>query len=633
MHAEEADAHGASHGSAGLAALALGALGIVYGDIGTSPLYSLRETFQHQHLAVSEGNVLGVLSLVFWSLVSIICIKYLFFVMRADNDGEGGVLALTSLLPQPRNGERGGRWVLLLIGLFGTALLYGDGAITPAISVLAAVEGTTEVAPAVGPFIIWIAVAILIALFAIQKKGTAVVGRLFGPVMLLWFATLAVLGAVQLFHEPSVLRAINPVHGVRFFANNGFPGFLSLGSVFLVVTGGEALYADMGHFGRRPIIVGWFGLVFPALLLNYFGQGALLLRNPEAIASPFYRLAPSWAVLALVVLATLATVIASQALISGLFSLTLQAVQMDYAPRVDIDHTSSTAFGQVYIPTVNWGLLAACIGLVLGFKSSTALAAAYGVAVTATMVITTLLFAVWLRTRRNWPLPGVIAFATPFLLLELGFFGANLFKIPEGGWFPLVVGAVIFSVLTTWHTGRTIVRRLTRRGLIPLEDYLDGLRSQPSPLARVPGTAVYLFRDTGKTPPALIANVQHHHVLHEQVIIVSIRTEQVPRVPVENRTEVHDRGDGFCEVVLHYGFMEDPNVPLGLTEGAAALDIDLSNATYFVAAERLKVTSAPNMARWREHLFAGIHRNATSAASFFCLPPEQVMIVGLPLDI
>ena len=634
MHPDQAGAKESSHSKAGVAALTLGALGIVYGDIGTSPLYSLRETFHHQHLEVSQGNVLGVLSLIFWSLVSIICIKYLLFVMRADNEGEGGILALTSLLPQVRNGERGFRWGLLLLGLFGTALLYGDGAITPAISVLAAVEGTTVAAPGLAPFVIPIACAILFALFFIQRKGTATVGKLFGPVMLVWFATIAVLGLLQLVSEPSVLRSINPMHGVRFFADNGFPAFLSLGSVFLVVTGGEALYADMGHFGRRPIVFGWFGLAFPALLLNYLGQGALLLRNPEAIESPFYNLAPSWAVLGLVVLATFATVIASQALISGLFSLTLQAVSMDYAPRVDIDHTSPTAFGQIYIPTVNWGLFAACIGLVVGFRSSTNLAAAYGVAVTATMVITTLLFAVVVRHKYRWSLAATIAFATPFLLLELGFFGANLFKIPEGGWFPLVVGAVIFTVLTTWHTGRDVVRRLMRRGEIPLRQYLDDLWAQPSPPGRVPGTAVYLFRDPDATPPALIANVQHHHVVHERVYIVAIKTERVPRVPPADRAELTDYGDGVCQVVIHYGFMEDQRLPQALTEGAAAtLEIDFDDVTYFVAAERLHVTERPSMAPWREHLFAGIHRNATSAASFFCLPPERVMIVGLPVEI
>jgi KUP system potassium uptake protein len=627
----------ASHGhGAGLTGLALGALGIVYGDIGTSPLYAFRETFMgHGHeLEVTQGNVLGVLSLIFYSLVAIIGVKYLVFVMRADNDGEGGILALTSLLARPENGKKGARWAMLMVGLFGTALLYGDGMITPSISVLAAVEGAVVVSPALHNLVVPLAVVILIGLFSIQSRGTATIGKLFGPVMVVWFGTLAVLGTIQLVHEPSVLRALNPLYAVRFFTENGFPAFLSLGAVFLVVTGGEALYADMGHFGRRPIMVGWFTVVFPALLLNYFGQGALLLRDPSLISHPFFGLAPSWGVVPLVVLATVATVIASQALISGLFSLTMQAVQLDYAPRVDIDHTSPQAYGQIYIPVINWGLLVACIGLVVGFRSSAALAAAYGVAVTATMVITTLLFAVVVRRRFGWPLPGVIALAVVFLIVEGAFLGANLFKIPAGGWFPLVVGVVVFTVLTTWHTGRAAVRRLVRGTETSLTDYLGDVLHGPRRPARVPGTAIYMFRDRGFAPPALIANINHNHVLHERVVIVSVITTRVPRVDPAQRSEVRDCGQGIWDVALHYGFMEDANVPIGLTEGeVASLSIDVSTATYFVAAERLRVTDVRTMARWREHIFAGIHRNATSAAQYFGLPPHQVMIVGLPLDI
>jgi KUP system potassium uptake protein len=626
-----------SHGHAGrLAPLALGALGIVYGDIGTSPLYALRETFRgHGHeLAVSEGNVLGVCSLAFWSLIAIISVKYLIFVMRAHNDGEGGVLALTSLLPPPRNARRNAQWLLISVGLFGTALLYGDGMITPAISVLAAVEGTSVALPTLEQWIIPLAVAVLIGLFAIQSRGTAAVGRLFGPVMLVWFGVLAALGVVHLVQEPSVLRAVNPVYAVRFFADNGLTAFLSLGAVFLVVTGGEALYADMGHFGRRPIMLGWFTLVLPALLLNYFGQGALLLGSPDAITNPFYRLAPTWGVIPLVLLATAATVIASQALISGLYSLTTQAVQLDYAPPVRIRHTSATAFGQVFIPSVNWGLLIACVGLVVGFRSSAALAAAYGVAVTATMLITTVLFAVVVRQRFGWPFVAVVAFATGFGVIELGFFGANLFKVPAGGWFPLVIGAVVFTVLTTWHTGRQLTRRRILGRDMPLHRLLGDLFAEPDPPTRVPGTAVYLFSVPAATPPALITNLRHNRMLHDRVVVASVVTERVPRVPPAKRADVLECGHGVCSVVLRYGFMEDPKVPEGLTaDSVLALGIDTKQATYFLSAEEPKVTELPGMAQWRERLFAIIHRNAASTADYFYLPPDHVVIIGLPVQL
>lgn len=634
-----ADKAAAHHGRGPIVPLAFGALGIVYGDIGTSPLYALRETFggRGHELEVTTGNILGVLSLAFWALIAIISVKYIAFVMRADQDGEGGVLALTSLLA-PRDGRpggsprRGGRYWLVLVGLFGTALLYGDGAITPAISVLAAVEGTTIAAAGLERFVIPLAVVILVLLFAIQSRGTSTVGRIFGPVMLIWFGVLALLGLVHLVQEPSVLRAVNPVYAIRYFSDNGFRGFLSLGAIFLVVTGGEALYADMGHFGRRPIALGWFTLVLPALILNYFGQGALLLRTPEAIEHPFFRMGPGWAVLPLVVLATLATVIASQALISGLFSLTMQAVSLDYAPRVDIDHTSPQAFGQIYIPVVNWGLLAACVGLVVGFRSSAALAAAYGVAVTATMVITTVLFAVVARERFRWPLPLIAAVVALLLVVEGAFLAANLFKIPAGGWFPLVVGVVVFTVLTTWHTGRALVRKRTKRDDTPLVGYLAELFATGGP-SRVPGTAVYLFADPKGTPPALVRNLRHHKVLHERVVVVSAVTAETARVPPEERAEVRDLGRGVTQVVLRYGFIEEPAVPRGLGEGAAAAMGIGEDATYFVAAEDLKVTKEPGMARWREHLFALIHRNATSAADWLCLPADRVVIVGVPVEL
>jgi len=637
MSTEDPPAHAPAsghHATAG-AGLTLAALGIVYGDIGTSPLYAFRESLEGagHELAVTPANVLGLLSLVFWSLVVIITVKYLALVMRADNGGEGGILALTSLITPPEGSHKPARWSLILIGLFGTSLLYGDGMITPAISVLAAVEGIAIAAPAVEHWIVPIAVAILIALFAIQRRGTASVGTLFGPIMLLWFAVLAALGLPHIIAEPAVLAAVNPAHAVRFFADGGFHSFLALGSVFLVVTGGEALYADMGHFGRKPIQIGWYAVVLPGLLLNYFGQGALLLRDPAA-GHPFYSLAPGWAVLPLVVLATMATVIASQALISGVYSLTMQAVQLGYAPRVRIEHTSAQAFGQIYIPAVNWALLLACIGLVVGFRSSSALAAAYGVAVTATMVITTLLFFVVLRERFHWSTPAAAGFCGAMLLIEGGFFAANLFKIPHGGWFPLVIGAIVFTVLTTWSRGRKLVRERIRRDELRLEDYIDGLFSRPDAPLRVPGTAIYLFGDPGGAPPALIANLRHHEALHERVIVLTVVVDHVPRVLPIQRGRVIDCGHGVTGVELHYGFLESPDVPRGLREGTARhLGIDPYRAVYFLGSETIRSTTRPGMARWRERLYVLISRNANSAADYFNLPPEHTISVGVQVEI
>jgi KUP system potassium uptake protein len=617
---------GEHHGKAALATAALGALGIVYGDIGTSPLYAMRETFRgHGHsIVLAPGNVLGVLSLIFWSLVIVISIKYLVFVMRADNDGEGGILALTSLI-RPRGG---GHWALVLLGLFGTALLYGDGMITPAISVLAAVEGTEISSPALADYVVPAAVVIIVALFAHQSRGTATIGKLFGPIMLTWFAVLALLGIVQIVAVPAVLLAVSPLHGVRFFLQNGFRGFLALGSVFLVVTGGEALYADMGHFGKRPIQVGWYAFALPALLLNYFGQGALLLGDPAAIESPFYRLAPEWGVLPLVVLATAATVIASQALISGVFSLTMQAVQMGYAPRMRVVHTSARAIGQVYLPAVNWGLMLACVALVLGFGSSTALAAAYGVAVTSTMVITTLLFYVVVRERFGWSLVPAAALCIAFGVVDVAFLGANLFKIPAGGWFPLVVAAGVFTLMTTWRTGRRLVNERVRGGQVPLDSFVADLAKSAPPPQRVPGTAVYLSSRPGMTPPALIANVRSNNAMHRQVVVLSVVVGERPKVPAERRAELRDLGAGVQLLYLHYGFMEALDVPGALREEANnGLAVDVRRAAFILGAEWLVVTDRPGMAQWRERLFAVMSRNATPAGRYFGLPLEQTVIL------
>ncbi len=569
-----------------------------------------------------------MLSLIVWSLVVVVSVKYLVFVIRADNDGEGGILVLTSLLPQVTRPARRIRTPILL-GLFGTALLYGDGMITPAISVLAAVEGTEVAAPGLAHYAVPVSVAVLVALFSVQRQGTGVVGRAFGPIMMIWFVVIAVLGVSSIVHQPRVLAALSPHHAARFFLENGMTGLLALGSVFLVVTGGEALYADLGHFGRRPITRGWFAVVLPALLLNYFGQGALLLSRPASIDSPFYRLAPSWASLPLTLLATAAAVIASQALISGAFSLTMQAARFGYLPRMKVVHTSATERGQIYVPGVNWVLMVACIGLVVGFQTSSRLAAAYGVAVTMTMVITTLLFYLVARSHFGWPVIRAGAVCGAFLLVDLAFLGANLPKVPHGGWFPLVVGGALVAVLTTWFTGRRIIRERGRRGQTPLDAFLQhALLGNPP---RVAGTAVYLFGVSGMAPPPLLYNFRSNRVLHDHVVMVNVVTERVPRVHPVRRVSRRDLGDGIEAIELHYGFMDRPVVGRDLEVHAG---IEREDATYFVGRESVVVADdMPGMARWREHLFAFLRRNATSAAVYFRLPPDRVFEISTPVEL
>jgi KUP system potassium uptake protein len=611
-----------------LVVMSLGALGIVYGDIGTSPLYAFRESFHAASgLGVDRGNVLGVLSLMFWALILVVSFKYLMFVMRADNHGEGGIMALTALLgPKPKERAGGVRLALVLLGLFGTALLYGDGIITPAISVLSAVEGLEVAAPALESFVLPIAVAILIALFTIQRAGTSTVGSIFGPVMIVWFSVLAVLGGYHVIQDPAVLAAINPLHAARLVGANPRLAFFALGAIFLVVTGSEALYADMGHFGRRPIRFGWYAVVFPALLLNYFGQGAMLIADPAAIDNPFYRMAPSWAVVPLVILATMATVIASQALISGAYSLTMQAVQLGYLPRFDIDHTSPREIGQIYIAVINWTLMVACVGLVVSFRTSTALAAAYGVAVTTTMVITTILLYFVMRERWGWSAARAGLLTSLFLVVDLAFFAANIVKVPAGGWFPLVVGALVFMLMTTWKSGRRQLTAALRRGDLPIERFIGSITLHPQ--LRVPGTAVYLFPDPGVTPPALLINLRHNEVLHETVVLVAVQTSTVPRVPQVRRATIHDLGEGFVQVVLHFGFMDDPNVPKALINIVdPEFGFDPDDATYFVGRETILTTST-GIARWRAALYALMHRNASSAVQYFSLPPGQVIEIG-----
>ncbi len=612
--------------------LTLTTLGVVYGDIGTSPLYAMRECFFGSHsVPPTSENVLGVLSLIIYSLVVVISIKYIAIVMRADNQGEGGILALTSLVPGAGNGTGSRRW-LVLMGIFGAALLYGDGMITPAITVLGATEGLEVATPVFRPYIVPVAVAILIGVFAIQRHGTHRVGRLFGPVMVAWFFTIAVLGVVETVSQPIVLTAVDPRHAITFFGTHGWHGLAVLGAVFLVVTGGEALYADMGHFGKRPIRHAWFGIVLPALLINYFGQGALLLTDPSAAQQPFFLLAPGWARLPLVALATAAAIIASQALISGAFSLTRQAIQLGYCPRLDIAHTSHQEIGQVYVSQVNWALMLSTIAIVVGFGSSAALAAAYGIAVTLTMVITAVLLLVVAVERWRWPRLAAVAVAGTFLLIDLAFLGANALKIAHGGWLPLVIGGLLFTLMTTWKTGRQIVaRRLTARA-VPLEDFLLLVeRMRP---ARVPGTAVFMTAQPHGTPPALAHNLKHNKVLHAHVVTLLVRTQPVPHVPPDRRVSVRSLKHGVWDVVVHYGFMEDPDVPEALaTARRHGVDIDPEDITYFLGRETLIVTDAPGMGSWREKLFVLMARNAVRATTFFRLPPERVVELGVQVEL
>jgi KUP system potassium uptake protein len=591
----------------------------------------MRECFFGSHsVPATEENVLGVLSLIIYSLLLVISIKYIAIVMRADNQGEGGILALTALLPQ--RPESAGLSLLVLLGISGAALLYGDGMITPAITVLGAVEGLKVATPLFDPYVVPIAVVILVGIFAIQRFGTHLVGRMFGPIMVVWFVVIAGLGVTWTVRHPVVLTSVDPSHAFSFFREHGWHGFAVLGAVFLVVTGGEALYADMGHFGKRPIRVAWFALVLPALVLNYFGQGALLLSHPEAAEQPFFLLAPAWALVPLVLLATAAAIIASQALISGAFSLTQQAIQLGYSPRLDIQHTSHHEIGQVYVPQVNWALMLSTIVIVIGFGSSTALAAAYGIAVTLTMVITALLLQVIATERWGWPPPVAYAVTGVFLIIDLAFFGANLLKIAHGGWLPLVIGGILFTLLTTWKTGRQIVaKRLTARAL-SIEDFLASVADTRP--ARVSGTAVFMTAQPRGTPPALAHNLRYNKVLHEHVVTLMITTQPVPHVPREEQVSVRALGQGLFDVRVRYGFMEDPNVPEALVNACEhGLVLDKDDVTYFLGRETLIVTRASGMAMWRERLFVLMARNAVWAPTFFRLPTERVVELGVQVEL
>jgi len=625
------DARGQQAHSESLSALAVGAIGVVFGDIGTSPLYSLKESFiGHHPLSVDRAHIFGVLSLVFWTMMLIVTLKYVFIILRADNKGEGGSMALLALITG-RLGES--RWTpfIAMLGVVATALFYGDAIITPAISVLSAVEGLTIVHGGFAKLVLPISIVILLGLFAIQARGTAAVGKLFGPVMLVYFAVLAVLGVIGIAQAPEILWALSPHYAVAFFRIDPALAFLALGSVVLAVTGAEALYADMGHFGRRAIMVAWLYIAFPCLLLNYLGQSALLLHDPAAVENPFFLMAPQWARLPLVVLATMATIIASQAVISGAFSVSQQAVQLGFLPRLRILHTSAKAAGQIYVPLVNWALLILVILLVLGFKTSSNLAAAYGIAVTGTMFITACMLGVLTIAVWKWP-PLVAGLLTgAFLLIDGLYFASNVTKIPDGGWFPLLVAAIAFVLLTTWAKGRRIVNERLREDTIPIDIFI---RSAGDSVLRVKGTSVFLSSNADGVPPSLLHNLKHNHVLHDRVVILTVATAPVPHIAPSERSQVEDLGHGFYRIIQHYGFMDEVDIPAELAKehraGSAFFPMQTS---YFLARQTLIATSRPGMAIWREKLFAMMIRNAESAMEFFKLPTNRVIELGSQLEI
>jgi KUP system potassium uptake protein len=625
----------------GAATLALGALGIVFGDIGTSPLYALQTVFAADHQAVkpTEGDVFGVISLVFWSITLIVSIEFVLFIMRADNDGEGGILALIAKVQTAPLRRPQVKALLIALGLFGVALFYGDGMITPAISVLSAVEGVEVAVPSLASLVVPITIAVLVALFAIQRFGTHVVGRVFGPVMVVWFAVIAAAGLGRIVADPAIVKALLPSYGVQFFVDHPGVAFISLGAIVLTITGAEALYADMGHFGRKPISRAWFFVVFPALTLNYMGQGSLILGDPAAIDSPFFLLVPHWGRIPLVILATVATVIASQAVISGAFSVTKQAVQLGFLPRLSIRHTSATEIGQVYVPAVNWALLAAVLALVVGFESSTRLASAYGIAVTGTITVDTLLFLVVVRILWRKPAWLVALGALVFFTVDLAFLGANLTKAEHGGWFPLTIGALIFTVFTTWRRGseRVMSARIEAEG--SLRSFVEELHALEPPATRVPGTAVYLNARRETTPLALRAGLEHTRVVHEAVVIVSIETTKAPHVPEAERVTVDHLGyedDGISHVTARLGYLDMPDVPhlVGLAAAhGLEVAVDLENAVYFLSQVDLVPTPGAGLARWRKRLFVAMARNAASPVDYFRLPGERTITVGARIEL
>ncbi|HTE53135.1 MAG TPA: potassium transporter Kup [Kofleriaceae bacterium] len=616
-----------------LAALSLGALGVAFGDIGTSPLYAIRECVYGAHaVPPTAENVYGILSLVSWSLILVVALKYLVFVLRADNHGEGGVLALFAMLTPSQAKAGRGLAALLMLGLFGAGLLYGDGVITPVISILGAMEGLGVRVPAFQPAIVPITVGILVLLFMVQRHGTGRIGSAFGVVMLVWFSTLAVTGVRAIMVHPEVVQAINPIWGVRFFLHHGWHAFFLLGAVFLVVTGSEALYADMGHFGRQAIRIGWFTVVMPALLLNYYGQGANLVAHPAAAENPFYALAPGWTLYPMLALATCAAIVASQALISGLFSITRQAMQLGYWPRLRIMHTSADEEGQIYIPEMNYFLMTACIALTIGFGSSTAIVSAYGIAVTGTMIITSCMFWVVSRRLMGWSTPAATLLVGMFLTVEISFFAANAVKIASGGWFPLVMGSVVFSIMTTWRRGRDYLAYKVTTDSLPLEMFLAEVEANKP--YRVRGTAVFMTSSASGTPSVLLHYFKHSKVLHEQVVLCTVVAERVPKVKPQRMVDAAELGHGFWKVTARMGFMQDPDVPAIMRQARKeGANIDLSDVSYYLGRETLLTGGGAPMARWRKVLFSFLSRNARPATQFFHLPPNRVVELGAQIEL
>jgi KUP system potassium uptake protein len=615
-----------------LTALTVGAIGVVYGDIGTSVLYAIKEIFGSGHVPFTHANVYGVLSIVFWTLTIIVSLKYVVLVLRADNAGEGGLIAMLALASQAVKDKPDLRRVLLVIGIFGTSLFYGDGVITPAISVLSAVEGLEVISPAFRRFVVPITLVVLFLLFAVQKRGTSGIGRFFGPLTLVWFITIAALGVSQIAAHPEILGALSPHHALRFIWEQPGTTFIILGAVVLCVTGAEALYADLGHFGKKPIRIAWFSVVMPCLTLNYFGQGALLLEDPTAVENPFFRMAPEWALLPLVGLATLATVIASQALITGAFSVTKQAMQLGYLPRLKVRHTSVRDTGQIYLPFVNWGLFAAIVLAVVMFRSSSNLAAAYGIAVTLDMLITTVLTFFVLRYGWKYPLWVCLLPTSFFFLIDLAFFSSNLLKLFDGGWFPLMIGGLIFTLMMTWKQGRALLARKQQAEAMDLPSFLDAVFVAPP--HRVEGTAVFLTLDIGTVPNALLHNLKHNKVLHEQNLFVTVKSHEVPWIGLDKRLAVERLGHNCWQVVIHYGFKNDPDVPQALTAmRGRGCQLEQMTTSYFLSRDVVVPTIGGGMAPWREKLFAQMHHNAGAAAEFLNLPSNAVIELGSKIEI
>ena len=620
------------HSKSSLAGLTLGAIGVVYGDIGTSVLYAMKEVFGSGHVPFTPDNVYGILSIFFWTLTTIVSVKYVLLVLRADNNGEGGLVAMLALASSSVRDRPRLRSVLLVVGIFGTCLFYGDGVITPAISVLSAVEGLEVVSPAFVKFVIPLTLVILFGLFAVQKRGTGGIGKFFGPITLVWFAAISVLGIYHIASQPAILWAISPHYAVRFIVNEPMTTFIILGAVVLCVTGGEALYADMGHFGKKPIRLAWFAVVMPSLTLNYFGQGALLLNQPEAVKNPFYMMAPDWALLPLVVLATAATVIASQALISGAFSVTKQVIQLGFLPRLQIQHTSVRDTGQIYIPFVNWGLFGAIVLAVMMFKSSSNLAAAYGIAVCTDMLITTVLTFYVIRYSWRYPLWLCISATGIFFLVDFAFWASNLMKLAEGGWFPLLIGGVILTFMLTWRDGRELLNEKHRADALDLKSFLDAVFIAPP--ARVEGTAVFLTTDTGVVPNAMLHNLKHNKVLHAHNLFVTVRSHEIPWVGLDKRLQVDQLGHDCWQVVINYGFKNDPDVPGALSQlKSHGCQVDPMTTSYFLSRDSIVPTVGGGMATWREKLFAQMHLNASAAADFLNLPSNSVVEMGSKIEI